>query len=226
MRLRLAELPIYVAHYSKLVERRARLQKDLSELGLRATWLTEHDSEDISDDVLQRCYPYNDDVWRLKTEFYTSEPPRPIKRSEASLAFKHLEFYRRLRDAAHACALVLEDDVLFDRHFCDHFDRYFTSVPDDFDFIFIGSGCNLRVPNPSSTVHFYPKSTPSTKCTDSYLITRRAAERLLAVMPPLTLPIDFELNYQLHALQMRVYWLEPPLVVQGSQSGLYRSAIQ
>ena len=120
----------------------------------------------------------------------------------------------------------MEDDALLEASFREQFDEYFRDTPSDFDFIFIGSGCNLRVPIRESGRRFYPKGTPSTKCTDSYIIRRRAAEQLLLALPPFTLPMDFELNYQIHAHEMKVYWLEPPIVVQGSQDGTYRSAIQ
>lgn len=226
MKLRLEALPIYVAHYTKLTDRRSRLEQELRRFGLRSTWLTDYDPEELTAEVTERSYRRDDELWRLKTDFYTREPARALRRSELSLALKHLDFYQRVKDGPADCALVLEDDAMLTGDFRDRFDGLFAGAPDDFDFIFIGSGCGLRVPNARPSVHFYPKLTPAAKCTDSYLIRRQAAERLLSAVPPITLPIDFELNYQLHALNMRVYWLEPPIVVQGSQNGTYRSAIQ
>ena len=101
-------------------------------------------------------------------------------------------------------------------------------TPEDWDYIFIGSGCNLRI-NPKLVLPekvAYKKEHPATKCTDSYCITFSAAKRVLSTILPFTLPIDFELNYQLERHDMNVYWWEPPIVVQGSQCGLYDSELQ
>ena len=51
-------------------------------------------------------------------------------------------------------------------------------------------------------------------------------KKVLDTIIPFTFPIDFELNYQLSLHDMNVYWWEPPIVQQGSQCGLHRSAIQ
>lgn len=225
MRLSLADVPVHVAHYTPLAERRARLEVDLARAGINARWLTRHDRDELTPELTARYYRRDDDLWRRKT-FYTETPARALRPAELSLAMKHVEIFRHVRDGAEACALVLEDDVLLGPDFAARFDRIFAAAPDDLDFVFVGSCCDLRVPNPSPGQHFYAKTTPATKCTDSFLLTRAAAERLCETILPLTLPIDFELNYQLHAHGMKVYWVEPPLTAQGSQNGTYASAIQ
>ena len=53
-----------------------------------------------------------------------------------------------------------------------------------------------------------------------------AAKKILSTIIPFTFPIDFELNYQMELHDMNVYWWEPPLVAQGSQCGVFGSAIQ
>lgn len=226
MKLRLIDIPIYVTHYTKLAERRMRLERDLARRGLCAKWLTSNDREDLTPDALTRCCDENEQNWRRKTEFYTTEVPRKLKSSEVSLALKHLDFYARVASGSSEYALVLEDDAILSHDFGERFDEYFADAPADLDLIFIGSGCNLRVANASNGRYFYEKSAPATKCTDSYVVSRRAASKLSSTLLPLTLPIDFELNYQIHAQRLKVYWLEPPIVVQGSQNGMYRSAIQ
>jgi len=225
MRLALRDLAVHVAHYTPLGERRARLEADLARAGLHARWLTRYDREELTDELCARYYRRDDDLWRRKT-FYTDAPARALRPAELSLAIKHVEIFRGVRDGDAPCALVLEDDVLLAPDFTARFDRYFAAAPDDLDFVFLGSGCGLRVPEASPDRHFYAKTTPATRCTDSYLVTRVAAARLCETILPLTLPIDFELNYQLHAHAMNVYWLEPPLTAQGSQNGTYASAIQ
>ena len=128
----------------------------------------------------------------------------------------------------HQTSLILEDDVVL----CDNFEHFFNlflqQTPDDWDFIFIGSGCNLRI-DPHKVKQnqtAYKKAHPASKCTDSYCIKNTSAEKILNTIIPFSLPMDWELNYQMLLHDMNVYWWEPPLVIQGSQNGLYNSAIQ
>jgi GR25 family glycosyltransferase involved in LPS biosynthesis len=225
MKLALADVPVYVAHYTPLRERRARLQADLAGHRIDAHWMIRHDRDELTAEIRDRYYRRDDALWRRKT-FYTEATPRELLPAELSLAIKHVETYRQILDGGQPFALILEDDVILPPDFAGRFDRYFADAPPDLDLVFIGSCCGLRVASATSDRHFYPRATPAAKCTDSYLISRSAAERLLSTILPLTLPIDFELNYQLHAHGMTVYWLEPPLTAQGSENGTYPSAIR
>jgi len=226
MKITLADLCVHVAHYTPLRERRARLERNLAGIGVSASWFTDYDRERLTPETWERYYRRDDDLWHQKTKTHTFVPARAIRSAELSLAIKHVEIYRHIRDHGEPWALVLEDDVLLAPDFGGRFDEYFADAPDDFDFIFLGSGCNLRISDPSPDRRFYPKEPPVAKCTDSYLLTRTAAQRLLTSIVPVTLPIDFELSYQMQLHGMKVYWLEPPLITQGSQNGTYESAVQ
>jgi GR25 family glycosyltransferase involved in LPS biosynthesis len=67
---------------------------------------------------------------------------------------------------------------------------------------------------------------PRSRCSDSYFISRQAAKVISEAVQPFSMPIDWELGYQLHLHRMKVYWWEPPLVRQGSETGLYRSEVR
>ena len=125
-------------------------------------------------------------------------------------------------------ALVLEDDAVFDKSFVNEFNMNLYRTPKDWDFIFIGSGCDLRVENRKIQEGkvAYLRDHPASKCTDSYVISIDSARKVLDTINPFSFPIDFELNYQMALHNMNVYWWEPPLVRQGSQCGLYKSKIQ
>jgi GR25 family glycosyltransferase involved in LPS biosynthesis len=128
---------------------------------------------------------------------------------------------------AESC-LILEDDVVFAENFTEQFNKSLKNTPEDWDMICIGSGCNLRISSdrliPGQIA--YKKQHPASKCTDSYIITKKAAEKICKTIVPFNFPIDWELNYQLWHHNMNVYWWEPPVTKQGSQCGLYGSEIQ
>ncbi len=121
--------------------------------------------------------------------------------------------------------LIFEDDVILVDHFQTRFNSSLYETPIDWDLIFIGSGCNLRIPIDKLMVGqtAYKVDHPSSKCADSYCITLSAARRILSTIIPFTFPIDFELNYQMKLHNMNVYWWEPPLVSQGSETGMYQT---
>jgi len=111
--------------------------------------------------------------------------------------------------------------------FINNFNFNLMSTPNDWDLIFIGSGCNLRVPKSRRITGkiAYKKEHPASKCVDSYLINYSASDKIYNTIIPFTLPIDFEINHHMRVHDMTVYWWEPPVITQGSQCGLYESEI-
>jgi len=223
----LAVNKIYTAHYSPLTERKSFLVKQFSNLGVTTEWFEE---EPTGDDITS-LYDSTKDSWDFKASLVPYENPVPFRqlnRAEISLAFKHVQMYERIVEEEIPTCLILEDDAVFSVDFVDQFNFNLFRTPKDWDFIFIGSGCNLRIDarqRMAGTVA-YLKSHPASKCTDSYLVTYEAARKILDSIKPFSFPIDFELNYQMAHHDMQVYWWEPPIVTQGSQCGMYRSEIQ
>ena len=223
----LAVNKIYIAHYSPLTERKVFLTEQLTKLGLESEWI----ELEPPDAEIDKLYDTSTAAWtkRMEELSYSSEfPPRHLKRSETSLVYKHFKMYKKIIDLKVQSTLILEDDVVLDHQFIQKFNFNLFNTPKDYDFIFIGSGCNLRIPEHTRVPGkiAYRKTHPASKCTDSYVLTYEAAEKVYRSMQPFTFPIDFELNYQMWLHNMNVYWWEPPIVQQGSQCGLFGSEIQ
>ena len=201
-------------HYTPLSERKSRI---LENTPFNMKWI--------------ECEP-TEQQWTTDVETWDTKAPsvsfREISKGEISLCHKHIEAYKDIVENKYSAALILEDDVILAKDFVELFNQNVERTPEDWDYIFIGSGCNLRI-NPKLVFPekvAYRKAHPATKCTDSYCLTLSAAQKVLSTIIPFTLPIDFELNYQLERHDMNVYWWEPPIVIQGSQCGLYGSALQ
>ena len=118
--------------------------------------------------------------------------------------------------------------LLLQNDFIEKLNSLLDETSAEWDLIFIGSGCELRISKDKIEKNkmVYKKEHPATKCTDSYLIKYSAVKKILDTIVPFTLPMDFELNYQLYLNNLNVYWRDPPIVKQGSQTGLYKSAIK
>jgi hypothetical protein len=209
------------------VNRKTLLTAFLKQHQLQAAWI---DREPNKRD-LKKFYKYSEDEWKTKTLISSesdSTPPRKLKDSETSLLFKHYLALKKIVREKYPVTLLLEDDVLFSDNFSEIFNNNLKSTPDDWDYIFPGSGCQLRIPRLllEKDKIAYLKTHPATKCTDSIIIKLDAAKKILKTFDSWQLPADWEYNHQLHHHDLNVYWWEPPVFVQGSQTGIYKSAIQ
>jgi GR25 family glycosyltransferase involved in LPS biosynthesis len=218
---------VYLAHYSPLTERRIMMEKQFKDYGILCDWFEDEPTETET----QRLYDNSPKSWKEKISIvpgHSMIPHRELNYPDISLVFKHIKMFETIVENGIKSSLILEDDAILEDDFVNKFNFNLSRTPRDWDFIFIGSGCNLRIPReqiePGKIA--YRKSHPASKCTDSYLVSLSAAKKVLETIKPFSFPIDFELNYQMCLHDMSVYWWEPPITVQGSQNGLYTSEIQ
>ncbi len=213
---------IIVLHYKPLEKRKSILEAVLKSHGIESTWITREPSKS----QLKNFYKYSPQQWKKKTTPIEIEP-RKLSKSELSLLYKHYIALKKIVNEKHETTLILEDDVLFTEDFVNLFNKHLENTPSDWDYIFPGSGCNLRI-HPSIIEDgktAYLKDHPATKCTDSMIIKKSSAKKILSTFNKWDLPADWELNFQLKHHDMKVYWWEPPVFVQGSQCGLYDTTI-
>ena len=218
---------VYVVHYSPLQERKNKLIEALRKAEIAdVEWI----ECEIEEGQLSEYYQPNQQQWYQKLmplSYSHHEPYRELKKSELSIAAKHLKVYENILQNKYETSLILEDDVVFEKDLKEKIGEYLEKTPADWDLIFIGSGCNLRIPenkrSPGKVA--YLKEHPATKCLDSYLVRHAAVEKFYNTLRPISLPMDFEMNYHLLINNLKCYWWEPPIVRQGSQCGLYDSEI-
>jgi GR25 family glycosyltransferase involved in LPS biosynthesis len=219
--VKLADTPVYVVHEASLDERRARLESALAAEGIVADWVI-GPAAPSSD---RRYYRPSRWLWRRRTGATERIPFRRLTVGEISVGIKHVEALRRIATGDSDRGLILEDDAVFEEGFAARCDELFDELPLDADVVFLGEANNLRIPDVHPGQHFYRKENPATKGLDSYLVRRAAAAAVYPTILPFALPIDWELNYQLWRHGLVTYWLEPPLVRQGSEIGLYPSSL-
>ena len=138
--------------------------------------------------------------------------------------------------------LVFEDDVVLSPDFMNKLKEYMTQLPNDYDMLFIGDGCNLHIPKYMQAPHqyIYKKCLHETawggngaaRCTDSYVIHKRCAKKicdyvanLKSKIEPTNGGVDWWLNDVARDLSLNVYWAEPTIVTQGSQNGLFSRSL-
>jgi GR25 family glycosyltransferase involved in LPS biosynthesis len=245
----LQSLPVYVVHFAPLVERRAFMERQLGAAGFVGCFLDDVDRYGLPADIRNFYYEFsvtkwNDQIasmkgilaenaqfnewkssWNLGVNYdIPSEPARELRASEIGCTIEHLMAYERLCKSSFDMAMVLEDDAVLDERFSRRLRRMLEQAPAGWDFIFLGSCCGLRVPGRRWWQSLYLMNPPRSKCADSYLISKAAAQRILSNAIPFTLVIDFMLGYWMKKLDMKCYWCEPPIVRQGSEIGLFSPA--
>jgi len=126
--------------------------------------------------------------------------------------------------------LILEDDAVLDKGFRETLEHIINSNYGKDSWINLNSGAGLvrtksdPVPNEFG---MYRVSPPATRCATSYIISRGTAARIIALFEvygiPSWLPIDFLYQAAVLKLKLKTYWQDPPCIIQGSESGAYKS---
>lgn len=197
---------VFVVHCKRLVARRESLQPVLRELGWDAHWIVGHDPHEIPRRHLFRFRPGT----RLLTV------------AEISVYLKHLEVFRCIAGMGEkACGFVIEDDAVFPADFLATFTRYRSALKDPFDLVFFGASCGFG----ESAGEDRPLFTRQlrTRSMSGYLITVPACRRLLAELDerPILEPIDHTVDRVIGAHALKVWWSDPPLVHNGSETGRF-----
>jgi GR25 family glycosyltransferase involved in LPS biosynthesis len=152
------------------------------------------------------------------------------KKTKMSLFLKHIYCYKLIiRDNDTDVSLIFEDDVILSDDFNDILCKYIKELPKDYNMLFIGSGYNLHIDKQKLIDDKHIYENPYTRCTDSYIITTKCAkiicEHIANCNDKINLPIDFWLNKVIADNKLKVYWSEPTIVSQGSQTGLFELSI-
>lgn len=211
-------MKIFVLHYTKLTDRKKHIISQFENHNiLDYEFIEKFDKDEIND------------IYNLKFE--------KIKLGSASLILKHHYVYKQIAeyDDNDNDFLILEDDVILTDNFMTILNQYMTQLPKDYDMLFIGDGCNLHIEKdkiiPNKFIYekcLYPTKwggDGATRCTDSYVISKKCARTLCDYFNNLkykiNLPIDWWLNVAARDNNLKIYWAEPTIVKQGSESGLF-----
>lgn len=212
---------IYIMHYTKNVKRKELMKKILKKenCNKKIFFIEQYDKEDVR--YIDYYMMFKADTLEWQNRGYREFSPHyPLKPEEISLSFKHCLSMQYLISSDDDFGLFLEDDAIIDEGFFEKLDDNLENVPDNFDVLFIGRGCKPSISNTPGW-HF----NQSDRNTDAMIISKRFAEQFLGHVDHnrMCYPIDHELNFFIKHTNSNVYWLEPPIVTQGSHLGIFDS---
>ena len=208
------DLITYVIHYTPLKERKYFQLRHLDKLALNYHFIEDFDREKLSDEDLKI--------------FNTNK----VKLSMCSNIRKHIDAYKNIINNEYKYSLILEDDAILDKDFVSKLKRGLKQLPDDYDMLFLGNCCNLHIESskikPNQFIYKKSRENGGTRCTDSYLVSKKGATKLINYISKLkegsiNMPSDFWLNQVIRDLQLEIYWMEPTIVTQGSETGKFKS---
>lgn len=223
-----------VLHCRRLGDRKASIERQFGLYGFGDySFFEEYDPEDLSPGEVRSLYEprsANPGAWEEKVLLWGRDALRyhspVLNPAEVSLTVKFGKAFQRLAGEDFDYCVVFEDDVIL----CDGFEERFLSclsrTPDDWDAIYFGCCAGLHVRGASPDRVAYLKPHPASRGGDSTVLRKRAVADLASTWFPFNLVSDWELGAQHHMHGHRVYWWEPPLTRQGSETGLFGSTLR
>jgi GR25 family glycosyltransferase involved in LPS biosynthesis len=211
-------MKIFVIHYKKLINRKTHILEQFKKYNI-----TDYEFIEIDRDELYRQH-----IYMFK---------RNYSKSQIAISLSHMYAYKQINDN-YENGLIFEDDIILSDNFINIFQKYITQLPEDYDMLFLGNGCNLHIEQDklNSNKYIYEKGLYPTRwggngavrCTDSYLINKKCAKKICEYINNLkykiNLPIDWWLNVVSRDNQFKVYWAEPTIVTQGTQNNLFKTS--
>lgn len=211
-------MKIFVIHYAKLIDRKKHILEQFLKHDITNYEFIEIDRDEI----------HKHNTKMFQTNFNTSQ---------IAISLSHFYAFKQISDN-YEYGLIFEDDIVLSTNFINILNGYINQLPKDYDMMFIGDGCQLHIENhkiiPNKNVYekcLYPTNwggDGATRCTDSYLVSKKCATKLINYIDNLKykieLPIDWWLNIAARENNFKVYWAEPTIVTQGTQNGLFKSS--
>jgi glycosyl transferase family 25 len=191
-------LPIYLISLPRSVQRRDRITKQLSTLGLLFQHFEALDGRELWEELRHT----------VDLQAFERNTGRHVMQGEIGCYHSHLEVWKKLAAQQAEIALVLEDDVLLHDDFREALDAAIASAS-KWDILKLSK---MRAKHPVTqlklskwTINAYLGAATGT---GSYLIKREVAINLLPKMLPITRPIDHEIDRS-HVHNLRHFGLEP-----------------
>jgi hypothetical protein len=204
-------------------------------------WLRSHTIDDTTYTLMSACYGSTlsderaHEVWnpwvnRKPVEKQRNFNSYNMKKSEISLCINWAAAARAAVDAKHKVVMIFESDVIFDEDFLPRLGGALASLSyASWDFLSISAGAKLRPPRAAgdnNPVWFEMKNNYfHTRTTDAMIFKVDMLEKILGTFFPFAEVLDWELNYQLTRHGSRTYWLDPPIIKQGSACGIYKTLL-
>ncbi len=207
---------IYIAHLDKLTDRKNYINSILDSPFFKdRTFVSVATEEKDLSWILNNSYNPN-----LSTRIEYCKVT-PLKKQEICFQEQMLEIYSEIADSEDGLYLILEDDFQLSSDFEEKCNEVFFKIPKDADCCFLGSCCNLFVPDECEQ-EFWPNE--YSRCGIAYTITPNFCKKIIQARE-YYMPTDWNLTFVKDLFGGKFYWSKTILFNQGSE-GIYNSNIR
>jgi GR25 family glycosyltransferase involved in LPS biosynthesis len=213
-------MKIFVIHYKKLVDRKNHMLKQFEKYNI-----TDYEFIEIDRDELQK----------YDLSIFEKNISNPYK----AIFLSHCYAYNQIKDNYNE-ALIFEDDVILSDNFINILNNYLKELPPDYDMCFLGSCCNLNIPryNLIPNKKIYKKCLEasdwgglgSTRALYCYLVSKNCAIKICEYVNNINYKINIAtdqwVNIVAKHINLKMYWAEPTIAIQGSENGLFNKSYE
>ena len=181
-------------------------------------WGTQMTDEDMATNSL-------DDGTLVK--LFPFRKPFPLKKSEVSLGVSFLNIFKECISKNYQNILLFESDAILHPNFITLINSYITELfttYSNWHMVSLGCGMNKHIDKIKKNKKIY--TAKDIRCTDSFIINIRCMKLLVEKIPVIKLPIDEHMMLLIKSSTLIILWVEPTLVLQGSQIGLNPTTIR
>lgn len=201
---------VYVLTVKTFAERIAHMRAELGRHGIAFDFVLQHDANELPPEVVATLFA-----------------PSRMRAAHQSLVLKHIAAWRDAANKGLQRILVFEDDVILARDFGERLDAAMRAAERLAPgwLVYLG-GADAKVPDRYFLSEGPLIPLPLTT-TEGYVTDAAAIERRLAWLAEhrIAQPADHLMKSMDAALGIPHYWLRPPIVEQGSVTGIFPSVL-
>jgi len=204
---------ILIINPRDFVDRRQSIERQLQALGLKYEFIHSYDAGDLDE--------------AITSKYFQNARLSP---GQQSCALKHLQALRIIVERNWQRALVLEDDAILASQFVQRLQEALQeAAPLEPPYVLlVGSGGNQYTPRRRRVPGQCLYRSDRGRLTEAYVLGARTARLRVEWIERqgISLPIDNLFDRMDRELNIALYWLEPPVVEQGSKNGQFRSVLE
>ncbi len=205
---------IIIIHYTPLVERKEYLQGWFHTNNVQNFFFkADCDRENLTGDVIQ--------------QWATDVAKKRLDKGTMAVNIAWWQTINGIANGQDELVLVLEDDAIFCDDFLPRFNDALKTLPEDFEIGWLVDGFGFKIKREFLREDcVWYRAPRQNRTTGAVLLKKSAAQKIIAAYPRFDIVVDAQITEICHALHLGSYWMEPALITQGTQRGVYGSALR
>jgi GR25 family glycosyltransferase involved in LPS biosynthesis len=207
-------------------DRRIELEKQLKRERVKVEWFVQEEKNPYTQKEIDTYYLYNNQEWKRKVKLIDSHLfPRRLGIGEICVTMNHFKIFKLISEDRGPYGLILENDVILTHKFNLKLKNLLKRLRNlEWDICFI-DWCAATPPKSNHPEIIFSRKDNSSWGNAGYIVKKEVAAKITNNFERFSLPADEELKYLVKKYGFKVIWANPPLTVQGSITGKFKSSL-